>query len=64
MNDVIMSSLSVYSKNQFVILVDAEDNMSQYADDVTSYYSAPSDLSNIRLGFKQEIEARKMERKV
>ncbi|HDM4239667.1 TPA: hypothetical protein PZU68_003061, partial [Staphylococcus aureus] len=24
MNDVIMSSLSVYSKNQFVILVDAE----------------------------------------
>ncbi|HDA1767476.1 type VII secretion protein EssC [Staphylococcus aureus] len=59
MNDIIMSSLSVYSKNQFVILVDAEDNMSQYADDVTSYYSAPSDLSNIRLGFKQEIEARK-----
>lgn len=59
MNDVIMSSLSVYSKNQFVILVDAEDNMSQYAEDVTSYYSAPSDLSNIRLGFKQEIEARK-----
>lgn len=59
MNDVIMSSLSVYSKNQFVILVDAEDNMSQYSEDVTSYYSAPSDLSNIRLGFKQEIEARK-----
>ena len=33
--------------------------MSQYSEDVTSYYSAPSDLSNIRLGFKQEIEARK-----
>lgn len=59
LNHLILKHLTVYSKNHTVILVDTDENMHQYANGVTSYYSTSSELSIIRKGFTQEITARK-----
>lgn len=62
LNHLILDHLSVYSREHVVLLADADENMAQYANEVSSYYSSPSDLTMIRKGFSQEIAARKMEK--
>ena len=59
LNHLILDHLSVYSREHVVLLADADENMAQYANEVSSYYSSPSDLTMIRKGFSQEIAARK-----
>ena len=56
---IIINQLEVYSKNNTVILVDADENMSSYSENVSSYHSSSSELNMIRTGFKQEIASRK-----
>ncbi|PTI28144.1 type VII secretion protein EssC [Mammaliicoccus vitulinus] len=59
LNQIIMRGLTDLNKESVVILIDVDENMSQYAGKVTSYYSKTSELINIRKGFKEEINARK-----
>ena len=42
-----------------MILIDVDENLANYQNNVTSYYSTQSEFSNLRKGFKQEIDARK-----
>ena len=49
----------MFTPEHVVLLADADENMAQYANEVSSYYSSPSDLTMIRKGFSQEIAARK-----
>lgn len=59
LNDIILNYLGIYKQQETVILVDADENMERFSNKVTSYYASATELSMIRKGFIQEIEARK-----
>ncbi|NJH85916.1 type VII secretion protein EssC [Staphylococcus agnetis] len=59
LNDIIINYLGIYKQQGTVILVDADENMERFSNKVTSYYASATELSMIRKGFIQEIEARK-----
>ncbi|MCE5044133.1 type VII secretion protein EssC [Staphylococcus chromogenes] len=59
LNENIMHYLGIYKQLETVILVDADENMDRFSNKVTSYYASTTELSMIRKGFIQEIEARK-----
>ena len=59
LNKIIINYLGIYQQQETVILVDADENMERFSSKVTSYYASTSELSMIRKGFIQEIEARK-----
>ncbi|NJI01110.1 NACHT domain-containing protein [Staphylococcus hyicus] len=59
LNDIIINYLGIYKQQETVILVDADENMERFSNKVTSYYASATELSMIRKGFIQEIEARK-----
>ncbi|WP_436884695.1 type VII secretion protein EssC [Staphylococcus gallinarum] len=59
LNKKILDSLEILSQENIVILIDVDENLANYQNNVTSYYSTQSEFSNLRKGFKQEIDARK-----
>ncbi|PUZ30933.1 FtsK/SpoIIIE domain-containing protein, partial [Staphylococcus arlettae] len=59
LNKTILDSLEIFSQENIVILIDVDENLASYQNKVTSYYSTQSEFSNLRKGFRQEIDARK-----